>query len=142
MMAFRHGFVLLIFLAGVILSIPFNRMIEAHSPTGWKAPAKERKMKNPTPNTPDSRRSGQELYEGKCASCHGMKGDGKGESGKGLKPPPSDFTDRHMMKEMTDGEMFWKITTGKPPMPPYGKELTEKERWDLVNYLSSFAKVK
>ncbi len=47
-----------------------------------------------------------------------------------------------MMKEMTDGEIFWKITTGKPPMPSYREELTEKERWDLVNYLRSLAKVK
>jgi mono/diheme cytochrome c family protein len=45
-----------------------------------------------------------------------------------------------MMKEMTDGEIFWKITTGKGPMPAYGKEFTQKERWDLVNYIRSLAK--
>ena len=122
--------------------MPLDRVIEAHSPTGWKAPAKERKMKNPIPNTPESRSRGQELYERKCASCHGIKGEGKGELGKGLKPPLPNLTDRHMMKEMTDGEVFWKITTGKGPMPSYGKELNEKERWDLVNYLKSLANAK
>ena len=97
-------------------------------------------MKSPIPNTPESRSRGQELYEVKCASCHGINGDGKGGLGKGLKPPPPDFSDPHMMKEMTDGEIFWKIATGKGPMPAYGKEFTQKERWDLVNYIRSFAK--
>jgi mono/diheme cytochrome c family protein len=78
----------------------------------------------------------------KCTICHGLKGDGRGEMGTTLDPHPSDFTDRHMMKEMTDGEIFWKITTGKGPMPSYQKELTENERWDLVNYIRSFAKPK
>ena len=109
---------------------------------GWKAPAKERKVKNPIPSSSESRSRAQKIYVDKCASCHGVRGDGNGEMAKALDPHPSDFTDRHMMKEMTDGEIFWKITTGKGPMPSYQKELTENERWDLVNYIRSFAKPK
>ena len=107
---------------------------------GWKAPAKERKGKNPLSNSPESRSRGQKNYGDKCASCHGMRGDGRGEMAKVLDPHPSDFTDRHMMKEMTDGEIFWKITTGKGPMPSYQKELNENEKWDMVNYLRSLGK--
>ena len=81
------------------------------------------------------------FYEDKCAACHGLQGDGRGTV-KDLNPSPPDFTDRHMMEEMTGGEIFWKITTGKGPMPSYKKELTEKERWDLVNYIKSLAKPK
>lgn len=129
-------------LVGVILTISFHRVVEAHGPMSWKAPAKERKMKNPIPNTPESRSRAQKIYVDKCASCHGVRGDGNGEMAKALDPHPSDFTDRHMMKEMTDGEIFWKITTGKGPMPSYQKELTENERWDMVNYIKSFARAK
>ena len=99
-------------------------------------------MKNPVPNNKESRSRGQIIYMEKCAICHGFKGDGQGEMGKSLDPLPPAFTDRHMMKEMTDGEVFWKITTGKGPMPSYEKELTKNERWDLVNYIRSFAKTK
>lgn len=127
-------------LIGILLAIPFYGMIEAHSPTGWAAPAKDKKVKNPIPNTTESRSRGQKMYLEKCVLCHGLKGDGRGKMTQALNPSPPAFTDRHMMKEMTDGEIFWKITTGKGPMPSYQKELTEKERWDLVNYIRSFAK--
>ena len=131
-----------LFFAICLLTIPLHRMAGAHGPMGWKAPAKERKVKNPVPNTPESRSRGHKIYTDKCASCHGEKGDGQGDMGKELKPGPPNFTDRHMMKEMTDGEIFWKITTGKSPMPSYAEEFTEKERWDLVNYLRSFTGIR
>jgi mono/diheme cytochrome c family protein len=130
------------FLTGIFLTLLCYPLVEAHGPMDWKAPAKERKVKNPIPNTPESRSRAQKIYVDKCASCHGVRGDGNGEMAKALDPHPSNFTDRHMMKEMTDGEIFWKITTGKGPMPSYQKELTENERWDLVNYIRSFAKPK
>lgn len=128
------------FLIGIFLMIPSQRAVNAHGPMGWKAPTKERKVKNPIPNTSESRGSGEKIYMDKCAVCHGLKGDGQGEMGKALNPPPSNFRDRHMMREMTDGEIYWKITTGRGPMPSFGKELSEKEIWDLVNYIKSFAK--
>ncbi len=135
---FHH--ILTLFLTGIFFTICFHQAVGAHGPMGWKAPAKERKVKNPVPSSPESRSRGQNIYVAKCASCHGMKGDGQGEMAKALDPHPSNFTDRHMMKEMTDGEIFWKMTTGKGPMPSFQKELTEKERWDLVNYLRSLVK--
>jgi mono/diheme cytochrome c family protein len=35
---------------------------------------------------------GERAYALYCRSCHGEKGDGKGPSAKGLRPPPRDFT--------------------------------------------------
>jgi len=129
-------------LAGIFLTIPFYRIIEAHSPTGWTAPAKEKKVKNPVLNNMESRSRGQIIYMEKCAICHGFKGEGQGEMGKTLDPRLPDLTDGHMMKEMPDGEIYWKITAGKGPMPSYQKELTKNERWDLVNYIRSLAKTR
>lgn len=34
---------------------------------------------------------GQEVYLGSCASCHGVKGDGRGPVGLHQKPPPKDL---------------------------------------------------
>ena len=132
----------ILYFAGFFFAVYLHQAAVAHGPMGWKAPAKERKVKNPIPKTSESSGRGQKIYADKCASCHGVKGNGQGEMAKALDPQPSDFTDRHMMKEMTDGEIFWKMTAGKGPMPSYQKELTEKERWDLVNYLRSLARPK
>ena len=77
----------------------------------------------------------------KCALCHGGKGDGKGPAGTGLTPKPTNFKESHG-ERMTDGEHFWKITTGKGPMPSFAKDLIEEDRWHVINYINTFIKHK
>jgi mono/diheme cytochrome c family protein len=43
------------------------------------------------------------------------------------------------MNQATDGELFWKMTTGRSPMPPWS-QLSDTQRWQLVNYIRSLAK--
>jgi mono/diheme cytochrome c family protein len=38
---------------------------------------------------------------------------------------------------MTDGEHFWKMTAGRGGMPPFVNDLTEEERWHVINYINS-----
>lgn len=45
-----------------------------------------------------------------------------------------------MMKKATDGELFWKMTTGRAPMPSWQDRLSETQRWELVNYLRELTK--
>jgi len=113
----------------------------AHEKTGWIAPEEAKKMKNPIKVTKVSIQKGKEIYKNKCALCHGIKGDGKGPASAGLNPKPTNFIESHEEK-MTDGEHFWKITTGRGPMPSYGKELTLEERWHVINYINTFMKHK
>jgi len=40
---------------------------------------------------------------------------------------------------MTDGELFWKITAGRKPMPSFETKLSEDERWMLVDYIRTFS---
>ncbi len=110
-------------------------LIFAHENTGWKVPEEAEKRRNPVGVTKESLQKGKEIYEKKCASCHGDKGDGKGPLSKGLNPKPTNFKESHG-KKMTDGEHFWKITTGRGPMPSYGKDLTEEDRWHVINYIN------
>jgi mono/diheme cytochrome c family protein len=42
--------------------------------------------------SPDNLARGKALYAGNCAACHGDAGRGDGPGGKGLRPPPRDFT--------------------------------------------------
>jgi mono/diheme cytochrome c family protein len=111
----------------------------AHEKTGWIAPGEAKKMKNPINPTKASIERGKEIYEKKCALCHGTKGDGKGPASAGLNPKPTNFKDSHREK-MTDGEHFWKITTGRGGMPSFAKDLTEEERWHVINYVNTFSR--
>ena len=44
-----------------------------------------------------------------------------------------------MMHEMTDGELYWEMSEGRSPMPAWKDQMTETERWQMVNYLRTFA---
>jgi mono/diheme cytochrome c family protein len=110
----------------------------AHEKTGWIAPAEAKNMKNPVKATKVSIQKGGKIYEKKCSLCHGIKGDGNGPASVGLNPKPTNFKESHGEK-MTDGEHFWKITTGRGGMPSFAKDLTEEERWHVINYINTFS---
>ena len=126
----------------LVLNLISSVMIAvAHEKTGWIAPEEAKKMKNPIKSTQASIQKGKEIYEKKCALCHGARGDGKGSASAGLNPRPTNFKDSHGEK-MSDGEHFWKITTGKGGMPSFENDLTEEERWHVINYVNTFMKHK
>ena len=128
----------LLAIMAVLFIFPFYTW--AHGMMDWKVPDESKKVKNPVTADEKSLASGKELYKMNCAICHGEKGDGKGPKAVELEEKPSDFTEKHMMNMMTDGEIFYKITKGKKPMPVWEDKMTENERWDLVNYIKTFAK--
>jgi mono/diheme cytochrome c family protein len=49
-------------------------------------------------------------------------------------PAPADLTDPRLRNE-TEGELFWKITKGRRPMPSFRNKLSDEERWEVVLYL-------
>jgi mono/diheme cytochrome c family protein len=67
--------------------------------------------------------------------CHGEKGKGKGGLSTEMNIAPPDFTNPDVLGKRTDGELFAIIGKGSTPMPGEGKRLTERQTWDLVNYL-------
>ena len=81
----------------------------------WKAPADAKNTKNPVKGVGAAKKS----VETNCASCHGASGKGDGPAAVALQPKPADWTSAKLAKE-TDGELFWKISNGRGPMPPWG----------------------
>ena len=116
-------------------------LVFAHETTGWKTPEDTRKLKNPIKAASASIQKGKDVYEKHCARCHGTKGDGKGPESARLNPKATNFKESHG-ERMTDGELFWKITTGRGSMPSFEKDLTVEERWHVINYFSAFTKHK
>ena len=105
----------------------------------WLSPAPSAARKNPIAATQESIGVGQKIYAKTCTMCHGKSGDADGPAVIELNIHPARLSDPNLANE-SDGALFWKITTGKKPMPAYGKRLSESDRWNLVNYVRTLSK--
>ena len=105
----------------------------------WIAPAAEARKKNPVAVSEFSLATGQKIYVKRCVACHGKTGNGDGPDAADLGIHPAKLSDS-VIREETDGELFWKITVGKKPMPNYGTRLSPTDRWNVINYLRSLAR--
>jgi mono/diheme cytochrome c family protein len=113
---------------------------DAAAPPPWVAPDDAKKVKNPVPATQETLAAAQMLFQDNCVLCHGEKGVGDGPGAKTIKVKPANFTDPKLQASETDGALFWKMTNGRGPMPSWKDDLTDKERWELVNYIRKLGK--
>lgn len=107
------------------------------------APADYLARKNPV--TVDAS-VGRRIYEGSpdgvsCATCHGQRGDGKGELSRLFNPPPRNFACARTVRDVSDGQLFWIIRYGSPgtSMPAHPK-LKDDEVWQTVHHLRQLAR--
>jgi mono/diheme cytochrome c family protein len=105
----------------------------------WLTPAPSAAKKNPIAPSQVSISAGQKIYSKTCVMCHGKSGDADGPAVIELNIHPAKLSDPQLDTE-SDGSLFWKITTGKKPMPAYGKRLSETDRWNLINYIRTLPK--
>ena len=105
----------------------------------WLSPAASASKKNPIASTQASIAAGQKIYSKTCVMCHGKSGDADGPAVIELNIHPAKLSNPQLDTE-PDGSLFWKITTGKKPMPTYGKRISETDRWNLVNYIRTLPK--
>jgi len=104
----------------------------------WVAPARNAKKVNPVAIDDKSLAAGKTLYIKHCLSCHGATGAGDGPAAKELTKNPGDLS-KPVMWDQSDGALFWKLTTGKKPMPTFETLTTETERWEIINYMRTLA---
>lgn len=105
----------------------------------WVAPAWADTIKNPFAIDADAIALGKKVYNKYCWTCHGKSGKGDGPAGANLNPKPKDQTGAEI-QQLSDGALFWKITTGNSPMAAYEKLLTEEQRWQVVSYIRELGK--
>ena len=94
----------------------------------------------------DILRRGFVTYQRLCAGCHGVAGDGRGPSGRGLTPPPRDFT-RGAFKFAAvpagmlprDEDLARTIRRGLAGTAMLGWSLGDRELDAVVQYLKTFS---
>ena len=108
----------------------------------WNVPPDAKTWKNPEAATPAMLADARQIYTANCQKCHGVNGDGKLPPGSNYfySTKPTDFTNRRIVDAMSDGEIFWKITHGRKPMPAFQNRLSDQQRWELVNLIRQFAR--
>lgn len=105
----------------------------------WHVPDAAKQMKNPVAPSDAALAEIRPIYLDKCAVCHGDSGKGDGHDASLYDPRPSKFTDAQHINAVSDGELFYKISQGRKPMPSFRKRLSEQQRWELVLMIRSFA---
>jgi len=119
-------------------AVTFRVATAAQNDPDWKVPEDAKKVKNPEKPTPETLKEAKTLFENNCAPCHGDTGEGDGPVSDELLVKPANLTDAKSMNPQTDGELFYRITTGFSGMPSWSK-LTETQRWRLVNFIRTLA---
>jgi mono/diheme cytochrome c family protein len=112
---------------------------EPESKEKWVAPPAEAHKKNPVPVNQSSLILGQKIYLQRCVGCHGKTGNGDGPDAADLGIHPAKLSDP-TIREQTDGELFWKVTVGKKPMPSYRSRVSPADRWNVINYVRTLAR--
>lgn len=90
-------------------------------------------LQSPLEKNAENLANGKKMYNIYCAVCHGVKGDGKGELVENQKffGVPA-YKDRPYI---TDGSIYHVIYYGRNMMGSHASQLTEKERWQVVQYV-------
>ncbi len=123
-----------------IWAIASDTAYASASPAGdtWEVPPSADAVKNPVPADTDSIARGKQIYEKNCLACHGDTGKGDGPAAVALQTRPGDLSDPEMWKR-SDGNLFYKVTVGRGSMKGFTTKLSDTQRWDVVNYIRTFA---
>ena len=97
---------------------------------------------NPLPQTHETVDKGRAIYEKTCLPCHGPTGQGDGEAGKNLSPPPGNLAWLSQMPMVRwDPFMYWTIAEGGAAfgtaMPAFKGTLAENDIWAVIAYVQA-----
>jgi cytochrome c553 len=103
-------------------------------------------LQNPLQVTQQRLKSGERSYQAgriSCATCHGMKGDGKGPLSGQFVPRPRNFACAQTVRGIPDGQLFWITRYGSPgtAMPAH-PEFDDEQIWQIVLYLRQLAQLR
>ena len=105
----------------------------------WVVPEEYKNLKNPLRVSQSNLNAARDIYFDECVQCHGERGQGDGPQARSHYPLPADLTDAKLLRNVTDGAVFYQISQGRRPMPSFKDRLTEDQRWQLVLLVRTFS---
>jgi mono/diheme cytochrome c family protein len=114
--------------------------VRAQNQGTWEAPPETKQLQNPLKTDGNTVERGKRLYRHYCLPCHGETGVGDGALAMRQRYKPANLTLERLNRQV-DGEIFWKISKGKSPMPDFQRELSARERWDIVSYVRTLLRL-
>jgi mono/diheme cytochrome c family protein len=105
-------------------------------------PAPYNSLKNPLPRSRETINRGVAVYGQSCTSCHGATGEGNGDAGRSLSPPPGNLAWlSHMPMAQWDPFMYWTIAEGGgqfgSAMPAFKDALPKDDIWAVIAYIQA-----
>ena len=120
---------------GHLLTFNYDGTLEGYLLAGKEAV-------NPIENNEKTRTEGKALYGMFCEHCHGATGTGDGTIKHAIYSAVPHYNDEKLlrragvpMNELKVGHIFHAITYGLNAMGPHASQVTEEERWLIVNYV-------
>ena len=100
----------------------------------WEIPQAEKENISIVMFNEDIVKEGEAIYNNSCISCHGTPTK---ENFVLMSPPPGDIATVKFQNQL-DGEIFYKIKSGRGLMPKFVDAFGQDEIWKLVAYIRSF----
>jgi mono/diheme cytochrome c family protein len=91
-------------------------------------------LNNPLPRTAAVLRAGRQGFLTYCVPCHGVLGNGQPTLTAAYGAKPANLASE-AIRGYPDGKIYHVIVAGKNAMPGYGWELTQDQRWAVVDYV-------
>ncbi len=88
---------------------------------------------NPLLPTEENLKLGKTKFNIYCSPCHGYLADGKSRLRGNFPEPPTLHSNK--VRNWSDGRIYHVIMEGQNVMPSYSRQLSEKERWAVINYI-------
>jgi thiosulfate dehydrogenase len=91
------------------------------------------------PATEENLMAGAKIYREHCALCHGMIGQLKTATAKGMYPPPPQLLHGKGVTDDPVGETYWKAANGirLTGMPAYRGSLSGAQLWQVSQVLAN-----
>ena len=102
------------------------------TPEGYEAAGAN--LRSPLTTTKAHIEEGKAIYTQMCTQCHGEKGYGDGALSKNghIMGIPS-YKDK--LKDLPEGKMYHTLTYGKGLMGSHASQLSQKDRWLVIEYI-------
>lgn len=106
---------------------PFPNTTEGYEAAGLN-------LKSPLVTNQVNLEKGKELYTIMCTHCHGKSGKGDGAiAANGLILGIPDYATK--LKDLPEGKMYHSIHYGKGLMGSHASQLSQLERWQIIEYV-------